>query len=156
MALWHVVNEKFDSCHDVLYPYVLVYGPVVDTDVFGVEVTEESGQGLSKEAGVAPQDGVSPDSQLQRILPQVDATLELKRVGIRRASVNQAPDHVLVGRAQDPLTNEEALDTKPVPVQAHRLQFLSVTELNFAPETIVANDGARLTTFSTPIDFYSR
>lgn len=136
VALWHVVDEEFDGGHDVLYPDVLVDGPLVDVDVFGVEVAEEPGQRLAQEAGVAPEDGVPPDPQLQGVLPQVDAALELEGVGVRGPPVDQAPDHVLVGGAQDTLADEQALDPEPVPVQAHGLQRITVIELHLAPEKV--------------------
>ena len=67
-------------------------------------------QRLAQEAGVTPEDGVPADSQLQGVLPEVDATLELEGVGVRGPPVDQPPDHVLVRGAEDSLADQEALD----------------------------------------------
>ena len=97
--------------------------------VLFIQIKEEFDKCLGGKASITVENGVFSYPQLEGVFPEVDAVLILETVGVGSAAVHEPVDHVLVLDPEDPLTDDQGLETEGIKIQADGIQFSSVGEL---------------------------
>merc|ERR1719499_878277 len=109
-----VRQEELDGVDDVLCVH---RGAEHARGVLLVQIKEEFDKSLGCKASITVENGVFSYPQLEGVFPEVDAVLVLQTVGVGGAAVHEPVDHVLVLDAEDPLADDQRLETEGIKIQ---------------------------------------